>query len=244
MMHGNAMSRSESGEVEAFVADLKRRGVMVVVDGERFRVRAPSGTLSPAERERLSALLHDSHTSRAVLAELAAPEPLGGTAGNTPAVQIVQIVQIPPGEGSRCERRGAEAKNDPTGQIGQIGQIPPGEGSPSACPHCERRDAEANQVLAQLAASPALPPALRVLSPEKLAILVRWTLVSLTNPRPQWPPPPAPPRGSAQARAIASTRPTLESVIEALGGRAGGPPAEAGYESEGEGEGESEGAAP
>jgi hypothetical protein len=88
----------------------------------------------------------------------------------------------------------------------------PGDG---ACPRCERLDAAARQVLEQLRAHPALPPALRVLSPERLGILVRWAIVSLTNPRPQWPPP-------RPTDAKRKHRRPLDGVIEDLGGVAAG----------------------
>jgi hypothetical protein len=90
------------------------------------------------------------------------------------------------------------------------------------CPRCAELDAAARQVLEELSTHPALPAVLRGLSPEKLAVLLRWTIVSLTNPRPQWPPRPP---TAAQRR----HRPGLDGPIESLGGRPAGaepPPSE------------------
>jgi hypothetical protein len=87
-----------------------------------------------------------------------------------------------------------------------------GEGG---CPRCERLSRQAAEVLAELKAHPALPPALRCLPPEKLGILVRWTVVSLTNPRPAWPPP-------RPTDAKRKHRRLLDGVIEDLGGHASG----------------------
>jgi hypothetical protein len=88
----------------------------------------------------------------------------------------------------------------------------PGDG---ACPRCAELDAAARQVLEGLSTHPALPPALRCLPPEKLGILVRWTVVSLTNPRPAWPPP-------RPTDARRKHRRPLDGVIEDLGGHASG----------------------
>jgi hypothetical protein len=81
-----------------------------------------------------------------------------------------------------------------------------------ACARCARLDEAARQVLEQLKAHPALPPALRVLSPERLSILVKWTIVSLAAPRSQWPP--RPPTAAQRKH-----RPGLDGLIESLGGR-------------------------
>jgi hypothetical protein len=95
-------------------------------------------------------------------------------------------------------------------------------GAPAgACPRCERLDAAARQVLEQLRAHPALPPALRVLSPERLGILVKWSIILFTNPRPQWPPP-------RPTDAKRRHRRPLDAIVEDLGGHASGaepPPA-------------------
>jgi hypothetical protein len=88
----------------------------------------------------------------------------------------------------------------------------PGDG---ACPRCAELDAAARQVLVQLKAHPALPAALRGLPPERLGILLKWAILSLTNPRPQWPPRPP---TAAQRR----HRPGLDGPIESLGGRPAG----------------------
>jgi hypothetical protein len=83
------------------------------------------------------------------------------------------------------------------------------------CPRCERLDAAARQVLEGLKAHPTLPPALRCLPPERLGILVKWTILATTAPRPGWPPPPA----SDEKR---RRRRPLDGVIEDLGGHASG----------------------
>jgi hypothetical protein len=105
-------------------------------------------------------------------------------------------------------------------------ESPPGEGG--ACPRCARLDEAARQVLAQLRAHAALPPALRALSPERLGILVKWAIVGLTNPRPQWPPP-------RPTDAQRTHRPALDDIIVGLGGRGDDLPFE-GTENESEAE--------
>jgi hypothetical protein len=89
------------------------------------------------------------------------------------------------------------------------------------CPRCTALSRQAAEVMAQLQASPALPPALRALSPEKLGILVRWAILTTTAPRPQWPPP-------RLADAKRKHRRPLDGVIADLGGVAAGgePPVE------------------
>jgi hypothetical protein len=97
-----------------------------------------------------------------------------------------------------------------------------------ACPRCARLDEAARQVLAQLSTHPALPLALRALSPERLGILVKWAIVGLTNPRPQWPPP-------RPTDAQRTHRPDLDDIIVGLGGRGDDLPFE-GIENEAEAE--------
>jgi hypothetical protein len=93
----------------------------------------------------------------------------------------------------------------------------PGEGE-GGCPRCTALEAQAAEVMEQLRAHPALPPALRSLPPEKLGILVRWAIVSLTNPRPAWPPP-------RPTDAKRKHRRSLDGIVADLGGRpAGGEP--------------------
>jgi hypothetical protein len=70
-------------------------------------------------------------------------------------------------------------------------------------------------VLEQLRAHAALPPALRALSPERLGILVKWSIISLTNPRPAWPPP-------RPTDARRKHRRPLDAIVEDLGGRPAG----------------------
>ncbi len=86
---------------------------------------------------------------------------------------------------------------------------------PAPCPCCARLQAQAAEVLAQLSTHPALPPALKTLPPERLAILVRWAIVSLSTPRPAG----AAPRPTAAGRAH---RRPLDALIADLGGRPAG----------------------
>jgi hypothetical protein len=89
------------------------------------------------------------------------------------------------------------------------------------CPRCTELDAAARQVLEQLSTHPALPPALRGLPPEKLAVLLKWSILTATAPRPAWPPP-------RPTDAKRKHRRPLDAVIADLGGHASGgePPVE------------------
>jgi hypothetical protein len=86
------------------------------------------------------------------------------------------------------------------------------------CPRCAALAAQVAEVMEQLRASPALLPALRALPPEKLAILLKWSILAATNPRPAWPPP-------RPTEARRKHRRPLDAVVEDLGGHAcGGEP--------------------
>jgi hypothetical protein len=202
--------------VAAFVGRLQQHGVQLWVvgeaGGERLRVRAPEGRLSTDDRRRLA------HWKDAIVAAVlgadGAPVASGAdTPADTPATpdrkphrQIGQIGQIP------SLSAGAEAAGEGTPE--------PGEGE-GGCPRCERLSRQAAEVLTQLRASPALPPALRSMPPEKLAILLKWSILAATNPRPAWPPPR--PTDAKRRR-----RRPLDAVIADLGGHASGgePPVE------------------
>jgi hypothetical protein len=177
--------------VTAFVGRLRQHGVQLWVTGEagsrRLRVQAPAGCLSADDRRRLA------RWKDAIIATVL------GADGDTPT-----------------------ADTEPHRQIGQIGQIPPlgaeaadVAGANAPCPRCARLEAQAAGVLEQLSAHPALPPALRAVPPERLGVLVKWTIVSLTNPRPQWPPP----RPTAAQR---KHRRPLDALISDFGGHASG----------------------
>jgi hypothetical protein len=80
------------------------------------------------------------------------------------------------------------------------------------CPRCAALAAQAAEVMAQLQASPGLPLALRSLPPEKLAVLLKWSILTATAPRPAWPPP-------RLTDARRKHRRSLDAVVEDLGGR-------------------------
>lgn len=72
-------------------------------------------------------------------------------------------------------------------------------GEAEGCPRCAVVAGQAAEVLGALRRHPALPSALRDLPDDRLLILVKWTVVALTNPRPQWPPRPT---GAAAGAAL------------------------------------------
>jgi hypothetical protein len=218
------MTREQPELVAAFIHRLHQNGVRLEVLGEpgreRLRVRAPAGALSVDDHRRLA------RWKGAIIAALLAAGAGAGTDTDT------DTDGAPPVD---TDTTAADGK--PVRKIGFIGKIPApgaeaaGEGAPEpgegegegegGCPRCERLSRQAAEVMAQLQASPALPPALRMLSPEQLSILVRWVVLVATSPRPAWPPP----RPSDARR---RHRRPLDAVIADLGGRASGgePPVE------------------
>jgi hypothetical protein len=194
------MTREQPELVAAFIHRLHQNGVRLEVLGEpgreRLRVRAPAGALSVDDHRRLA------QAKDAIIAVLLA-EGAGTGAG-------MDTDGAPPIDTDAATTTADDGK--PVRKIGFIGKIPspgaggaeagapePGEGE-GGCPRCERLDRQAAEVLEQLRASPALPPALRALPPERLGILLKWTVAALTSPRPVWPPPRPKPTAAQRRR--------------------------------------------
>jgi hypothetical protein len=210
------MPAPEPETVAAFLGRLHQRGVQLWVAGEpgreRLRVQAPAGALSVDDRRRLA------QAKDAIIAALLAAGAGAGTDTDT------DTDGAPPVDTDTDAATTTAADGKPVRKIGFIGKIPApgaeaaGEGTPEsgegvgACPRCRALEAQAVEVLAELKARSALPPALRALPDDRLLILLRWTFVGLANPRPQWPP--RPPTAAQRKH-----RPGLDGLIESLGGR-------------------------
>jgi hypothetical protein len=202
------MTREQPELVAAFIHRLHQNGVRLEVLGEpgreRLRVRAPEGRLSTDDRRRLA------HWKDAIVAVLLA-EGAGTGAG-------MDTDGAPPVDTTTAAATTTVADGKPVRKIGFIGKIPPlspGAEGEGPCLRCRTLEAQAVEVLEGLRAHAALPPALRGLPPEKLAILLKWSILTATHPRPAWPPP-------RLTDAKRKHRRPLDAIVEDLGGRPAG----------------------